>query len=268
MLNKGEGKLRARALQRRLEGRASTATVDGLPFLATVVAVSGMQVAVRSARAETDEEELIVQLAGPASIGDLGLVVPLVGGSRVFSRIDAVADTKDGRQPPYSGRYIGPHMLYGMLGTATITLTSQITFSVPIYFDRPCTLDSIWVNVVATQAGATLRLGIYDSDPLNGFASNLLVDAGTVSAATAGVKEAAINLKVKAGPLYHLAVVPNVAGVSVTNFTPARSAYYQTSGSFATNGGVQSSPATPSTALTVPSNTFVTNPPLLRVRIA
>jgi len=68
---------------------------------------------------------------------------------------------------------------------------------------KAMTLDRIGVQVTAAIAGSNLRLGIY-ADGGNLYPSSLIVDAGSVSAATTGPKLVTISVAVTAGTLYWL----------------------------------------------------------------
>lgn len=66
----------------------------------------------------------------------------------------------------------------------------------PVYFSQPTTLDRIAIECTVAQAATTVRLGIYDDDGTAGAPGTLILDAGTVSTATIGVKEITISQQV------------------------------------------------------------------------
>jgi hypothetical protein len=82
------------------------------------------------------------------------------------------------------------------------------------------TFTAIGINVTSAGAGGTIaRLGIYDADETaDGFLPGaLIVDAGTVSIASTGVKSIAISETLERGKPYFLALVHDAAAVSMTN---------------------------------------------------
>lgn len=87
-----QGALHARSFLKAIERRASDALDAGLPFYATVTAVSGAQVAVTTLSATTNSQELIAHLDGVASVGDYGICIPVAGGSYVFAPIASPAN--------------------------------------------------------------------------------------------------------------------------------------------------------------------------------
>jgi hypothetical protein len=82
------------------------------------------------------------------------------------------------------------------------------------------TFTAIGINVTSAGAGGTVaRLGIYDADETaDGFLPGaLIVDAGTVSIDSTGVKSIAISETLERGKPYFLALVHDAAAVSMTN---------------------------------------------------
>lgn len=74
----------------------------------------------------------------------------------------------------------------------TQALTANYLFAVPFYVpNSPSIADRIALDVT-TGAGGNVRLGIYDSDR-NCYPRHLLVDAGTASTASTGVKAKTIR---------------------------------------------------------------------------
>lgn len=90
------------------------------------------------------------------------------------------------------------------LGTSTATVNSYQTQQhlAPMYFDRPCTIDRIGIEVTTGSAATTVRLGIYSPDPDSGLPRRLLLDAGTVASTSTGFKEIVVDLNVPAGLLW------------------------------------------------------------------
>lgn len=108
---------------------------------------------------------------------------------------------------------------FGNLTTRSVGVDSIRT--TPLIVPRATTFDRIAVEVTTLAAGASARLGIYNDDGA-GYPGSLVLDAGTVSVATTGVKAITIDLKLAKG-LYWCALVsdgaPTVRGV-VALLTP------------------------------------------------
>lgn len=68
------------------------------------------------------------------------------------------------------------------------TFAANTIYLYPIYIPNPCTLTQMSVMVNGFIAGAQIELGLYDNN--NGAPGSLVVDAGTVSAASNGQKNA------------------------------------------------------------------------------
>lgn len=87
----------------------------------------------------------------------------------------------------------------------------------PLWIDRTLTIDSLSVLVqTAGAAGAAIRLGIYDTDPVQAHPGSLIVEAGTVDTTTTGTKTVAIAAPVTLRPgLYWLAAVMQTAQSTV-----------------------------------------------------
>ena len=89
----------------------------------------------------------------------------------------------------------------GQILTSLYSLNRLIVF--PVFIQESITLDRIAVECTAAVASSTFRLGIYNSNA-DGEPSSLLLDAGTVSTATIGLKAITISQSLSAG-LYYLA---------------------------------------------------------------
>jgi len=102
---------------------------------------------------------------------------------------------------PASGTVIRPASNQGPATPAQ----SRVTFF-PIEI-ASCTIHTMWCTNWTTVAGATIRMGIYNSDS-SGFPGTLLIDAGTVDASTTtGYKSIAVNVTLPTGRFW-------IAGVS------------------------------------------------------
>lgn len=100
--------------------------------------------------------------------------------------------------------------------TTTGTLTAGILTLHPFLVPAAVTLNLLRTNVTVSGAGV-VRLGIYASGATN-LPGALSLDAGTVSAATAGTKDLTISKTLSAG-LYWLASLQEVAGGTWTFYS-------------------------------------------------
>jgi len=92
-------------------------------------------------------------------------------------------------------------------------------YAFPFVAVRAMTIDRLAVHVTTAHAGKTCRLGIY-SDDGNGAPGDLVVDAGTVSVASTGVKAATIDEALTPG-VYWLVIHGDSASAKVTGYNPA-----------------------------------------------
>lgn len=125
----------------------------------------------------------------------------------------------------------------------------------PLYLGGDATFDRIACRVQTAVAGSTVRLGIY-ADNGSGRPGALILDAGTVDAATDGVKEIVISQSLAAG-LYWVGSVsqggaPNLSSSPAQSAPPtatnnAGNALYRLTGGYYKNGvaGALPDPATP-----------------------
>jgi hypothetical protein len=96
------------------------------------------------------------------------------------------------------------------------------------------TLTSMSIEVTTAQTASLIRLGIYSSNPTTGLPAAVLVDAGTVSAATTGAKTATISFAVTPGVQYWVAVCPqgsNTTTVGVRGSNPPTELFMESLGS-------------------------------------
>lgn len=109
-----------------------------------------------------------------------------------------------------AGRYYTP------LDHATPTpvgLSANLMYLVPFAVAQRTTFTRIGIKCTTAQAATNARLGIYRA--IDGVASNLVLDAGTVSLATTGDKELTISQQLEAGD-YFLAVLSNATTAQIT----------------------------------------------------
>jgi hypothetical protein len=87
--------------------------------------------------------------------------------------------------------------------SATATLVADRIYTCPIIIPRTATADRINVEITSTSA-SSIRLGIYEES--GGIPGALLLDAGTISAATTGNKEITISQELTPG-IYFLCLL-------------------------------------------------------------
>jgi hypothetical protein len=106
--------------------------------------------------------------------------------------------------------------MVGLFGSAYASLNTGTGFMRcrPVLVPSTLTFTGISIYVdVAAGAGGVLRLGIYDSDS-RGRPANLVLDAGTVSSTTTGIKTITISQSLNAGK-YFLTAVGQTAGCQI-----------------------------------------------------
>jgi hypothetical protein len=94
-------------------------------------------------------------------------------------------------------------------------------YAAPLILTKTTTIDQMAISVTTARAGTTPRVGIY-ADNGNLYPGALVVDAGTQSAATTGVKTYTTGLPVTLDPgLYWLAYVTNATAPTVRSIPTA-----------------------------------------------
>lgn len=106
-----------------------------------------------------------------------------------------------------SGRYFGSFLTGGAQTTQAITTVNSLR-AFPFFIPKTAKFDRIAIRVTTAGTGTTprARLGVYDD---NGsiYPNNLILDAGEVDVSATGIKELTIDLTLKSGKLYWLALV-------------------------------------------------------------
>jgi len=124
------------------------------------------------------------------------------------------AQTNNILHPGYeTGLYYGPFFVGA---TLNYTLTTSTIFYQFTYIPRDINITSLAVNVTTASTGINLRLGIYNAS--GGNATSLVLDAGTVSAATTGQKDIAVTQFLPNG-WYVFASTASGSGVAVTGIS-------------------------------------------------
>lgn len=131
-----------------------------------------------------------------------GLVPASGGGTVNFLRADGAFAAPGGgggggfyREPVVAaGYYIFPKLI----AVGTESEPNGVIEAVPIFVPSAITADRISCEVTGAGSGSVVRLGIYNSGA-NGLPSGLLLEAGTVSSDSTGVKEIAISQALSPG---------------------------------------------------------------------
>ena len=106
----------------------------------------------------------------------------------------------------------------GDLSGATIGVTANLLFAMPMKYLVGCTIDELMINVVAGSAGITFHVGLYADNGSRTYPGALLFDSGALSAAAAGrqVIPLPANFKVAAGAILWVAFQHSGAGPTYT----------------------------------------------------
>jgi peptidoglycan/xylan/chitin deacetylase (PgdA/CDA1 family) len=133
-------------------------------------------------------------------VNSSGVDVRTVTDAMPSGSVDEIAAAMGGVRTFISGRYYGPP------GAAPGTLTLPVgrCTITPFWVPQATTIDRLAAEVTTGGASSVARIGIYDSTP-DDRPGSLVLDAGTVAADTAGVKEATVSQPLRAG-LYWLAL--------------------------------------------------------------
>lgn len=107
-----------------------------------------------------------------------------------------------------------------MQGASSVTITANWLYHIPIYLYPNTTISKMAIEVTTGVAG-NARLGIYKNT--NGLPSTLVLDAGTVSTATTGIKAiTGLSTSIIEGGWYWVSIVanatPNIAHGTFGNF--------------------------------------------------
>lgn len=108
-----------------------------------------------------------------------------------------------------TGRYFGPFLTGGAVTTQSLASANSLRVF-PFFVPKTMRFDRIAIRVSTAATGATprIRLGVYeDKGDGSVYPGALILDAGEVAVNTTGLKELAIDLTLKGGKLYWLALV-------------------------------------------------------------
>ena len=111
--------------------------------------------------------------------------------------------------------YIANKVTTGSLITGA--LTDNSLFASPFFSSRGGIVDRIGMNITGATANGTIRMGIYQAtNTKNLYPNKLILDAGTFSGATTGMKIGTINVTFQPNTLYYLVSVSNDGGGTLT----------------------------------------------------
>lgn len=132
-----------------------------------------------------------------------------------------------------SGLYYAPSIATAL---STGNLGQNFLAAVPFEVGQTTTFIRIGCDVTVAVASSTLRFGIYtaDIDDSGGAPGTLILDAGTVSSATTGLKEITISQQLTPG-LYWVAVVAQAGASAPTIRTMTSGSPYVSSTSGVAN---------------------------------
>ncbi len=108
-----------------------------------------------------------------------------------------------------TGRYFGPFLTGGAVVSQGIASANSLR-AFPFFVPQAAKFDRIAIRVSTQATGTTprIRLGVYENKTDGSvYPGALTIDAGEVDVSTLGLKELTINLTLKGGKLYWLALV-------------------------------------------------------------
>jgi len=122
-----------------------------------------------------------------------------------------------------TGRYFGSFLTGGAITTQSLASANSLRVF-PFFVPKTMRFDRIAIRVSTAATGAVprIRLGVYeDKGDGSVYPGALVLDAGEVAVNTIGLKELAIDLTLKGGKLYWLALLGQDTASLVAAATPA-----------------------------------------------
>lgn len=162
---------------------------------------------------QSDVTNLVSDLAAKQATLVSGTNIKTVNGSTLLGSGDLTVSggSSLAMNPGYRTNYY--YSAFPCIAPSTLSLANNRLHYIPFQVTESVTFTRIGINVSTAASGAGIRLGIYNSS--SGAPSSLLLDAGTVSAATTGEKEITISQAMTPG-WYWLAMVTDNTAVWVT----------------------------------------------------
>lgn len=112
---------------------------------------------------------------------------------------------------------------------ANAAIAANVIFMSPLYIPHPITIDKLGTYVGVAASGSA-HLGLYTYDFATTTAT-LVVDAGAVSTASTGAKEATVDVAITDPDWYWLAILPS-ADISVHGALASRGLSFVNTGTF------------------------------------
>ena len=103
---------------------------------------------------------------------------------------------------------------YGPFGNSSTSSALDRVVYTCVYFPRPTAVDLIRCQVTTASVAGVARLGIYAQNATTGLPGTLLLDAGTVSTTTTGIKSITISTTISG--MVWCALVPQTEAASFT----------------------------------------------------
>lgn len=228
------------------EGSTVVAAASGLDFVGSVVTVSDaggglatVTITVPAGLTQEQVEDFVGAMSTDSSSIDFtyndgaGTITAVVKASSVtpamlsatgtasaatFLRGDGAWATPPRAFPAYSAVVSGLYFGTPFLTQSGSLATKDTIFATPLWINAPISVDRIAVkNETAGDAGSVARLGIYSDDGTGGYPGALLLDAGTVSITSTGVKEITISQALTAGAYWLVGAIQGTGTPALTN---------------------------------------------------
>lgn len=125
-----------------------------------------------------------------------------------------------------AGRYFGSFLTGGVVTTQSLASANSLR-AFPFFVPKTMKFDRIAIRVSTAATGAVprVRLGVYeDKGDGSVYPGALILDAGEVAVNTIGLKEIVIDLTLKGGKLYWLALIGQDTASLVVAAIPAADA--------------------------------------------
>ncbi len=207
-----------------INGLNDDVTISGLGIVSVVEDGQVIKVSIPVETTNPQDADLLVynsttgkwenEVAPPGGGASASDVVPLpsaqvgaAGSGADVSREDHVHEGAPGSNTLILGssrRHVMPGWSFG--GQASLDLAVGELLFIPIYVPRTIVYDRIGIQVNTAVAASLARLGIYNPNAAGTAPGSLVLDAGTVSTATTGIKEITISQSLSPG-FYFLSIV-------------------------------------------------------------
>lgn len=146
------------------------------------------------------------------AVGSNDEVLTLAAGVPSWAAASGGATTREVPIFDNDGTHIGGPLIVDTNTLASVGVTDQRLYLLPLNIPIDCTLDRLLARVATGVAGATFRVGLYDQ--VGGIPTNLIAESGVLSAATSStiVESAALSTSLTAGFYWGAITVDENAG--------------------------------------------------------